>query len=367
MRTFSIVIAGLGNVGSAVLAILNREKDGFLKRYGVEFKVVGVVELTGGAVSSSGLDLSLLLEALEKGASVSSIPQLGRPGITTVGMLKELQPDFFLEATPVNLEHGQPGLDNVRTALENGIHSILANKGPVALAFGKLAAMSDLGEGWGIEYNKDFKAVTKCDPIPKLRFSACVAGALPTINIGQRDLTTGRIKCLEAIFNGTTQYILRAMEQGESYDDALRDAQQRGIAEADPTLDVDGWDAAAKLVIVANAVLGQPTQLADMEVQGIRTLDNSVVQQALKNNQRIVLLCQALDVDGIYQLSVKPTALDLSHPLTQITPDEMAFACYMQDVDRLFVASSEPGPEPAAAAMIRDMLDVVRSVFERSR
>jgi homoserine dehydrogenase len=364
---YRIVLAGLGNVGSNLLTILYREKKSLQKRYGVNFCVVGVSELGGSAMDTNGLDLQLLLETLQSGKAVSELPQIGRPDMEAIDLIKQAQPDILLEATPVNLEHGQPGLDNVKIALKNGVHAVLANKGPIALAYNEFYLMSDLGAGWGINYDINFTSIYNLSFLPKLRFSACVAGSLPSINMGWRDLAGYHIQKMEAVFNGTTQYILRAMEKGRNYENALLDTQHRGIAEADPTLDVDGLDSAAKLVIVANAVLGQKTTLADIYIEGIRSLDNTVVKQALANKQRIVLICLAEYIDNQYQLSVKPTWLPINHPLSQITPDEMAIAYYTQDLERLFTASSEPGPEPAAAAMLRDMLDIIRSDMENIR
>jgi homoserine dehydrogenase len=362
--TYRIALAGLGNVGASLLNILHCEADSLRTRYGVEFLLTGVAELGGGAIDPQGLDLALLLHTLQKQQPVAELPSVGRPGMSAIDMIKLVQADFFLEATPVNLQHGQPGLDNVRFSLQQGMHTILANKGPVALAFEELAGMSDLGYGWGRCYRPDFQPTTGCSPVPKLRFNACVAGSLPTVNMGLRDLAGCRVQRMEAIFNGTTQYILRAMENNQSYAEALADTQRRGIAEADPTLDVDGWDAAAKLVIAANAVLGQSAQLSDVVIQGVREVTAADIQQALDNNERIVLLCLADYVDGRYQLSVKPAPLPMEHPLCQLTPDEMAVVYYTQDVERLFTASSEPGPEPAAAAMLRDMLDIIYSNLE---
>ena len=362
--TYRIALAGLGNVGASLLDILHREAESLRSRYGVQFLVTGVAEWGGGAIDTNGLDLALLLKNLRQKDPVSHLPVVGKPGMEAIEMVELAKADFFLEATPVNLEHGQPGLGHVFSALEHGMHVVLANKGPAALAYRDLANVSDLGYGWGGEYNPDFVPTTGCNPVPKLRFSACAAGALPSVNLGRYDLAGCRIQRVEAIFNGTTQYILREMEAGQSYEEALIDAQQRGIAETNPALDVDGWDAAAKLVIVANSALGQPTQLSDVTVQGIRELTLADIRQALDNNTRVVLLCLAEYVNGAYQLSVKPTPLPISHPLCQITPDEMAVTYYSKDVDRLFVASSEPGPEPAAAAMLRDMLEIIRSKLE---
>jgi homoserine dehydrogenase len=337
---------------------LHREEKALAERYGIRFFVVGVAELGGCAIDEQGLDLALLLETLRTKQQVASLPKVGRNAMQALELIEQLQPDILLEATPVNLQHGQPGLDLVTAALQQGIHTILANKGPVALAYQELAAISDLGLGWGARYNATAVPISGAKKPPVLRFSACVAGALPAINVGWRDLAGCRILRLEAVFNGTTQYILRAMEEGQSYQEALQDAQQRGIAETDPSLDVDGWDAAAKLVIAANAVLGQATTLADVDVHGIQAIDNATVQQANAQGERIVLVCLAEFIDDHYQLSVKPTALPLDHPLSRLTPDEMSVVYYTQDVERLSVASSEPGAEPAAAAMVRDMLEI---------
>jgi homoserine dehydrogenase len=358
---YRIALVGLGNVGSAVLSILHREQDNLLKRYGVKFCVVGVAEWGGCATDENGLDLGVLLAALQAKRPVAGLPGIGRPDMQGIELLAQLHPDIVLEATPVNLQDGQPGLGIVTAALQQGMHVVLANKGPLALAYAQLAALSDLGLGWGSAYNETAYTAIGQKKYPKLRFSACVAGALPTINLGCRDLAGCGILRLEAVFNGTTQYILRAMEEGQSYAAALEDAQRRGIAETDPSLDVDGLDAAAKLVITANAVLGQATQLSDVSVQGIRALSQDSVQQCIKNGKRMVLVCLAERIDGRYQLSVQPTALPLDHPLARLTPDEMGVVFYTHDVERLSSASSEPGAAPAAAAMLRDMLDIVRS------
>ena len=360
MITYRIALAGLGNVGSSILSILHREADNLKKRYGVQFIITGVAELGGGAIDQSGLNIAVLLDTLKNNRRVADLADCGVVGLQAIDLLELAKPDILLEATPVNLEHGQPGLDTVRLALSQGIHAVLANKGPVALAYDELAAMSDLGARWGQDnYQEDFVPSTQKTPIPKLRFNACIAGALPTFNMGLRDLAGCRISRLEAVFNGTTQYILREMEAENSYEEALADAQRRGIAETDPTLDVDGWDAAAKLVIACSSVLGETIPLSEVAVQGIRAVSYADIQAAAAEDKRIVLVCLAELIDDQYQLSVKPTPLALDHPLARLTPDEMGVAFYTQDVERLSAASSEPGPEPAAAAMLRDMLEIV--------
>lgn len=361
-RMIRIAIAGLGNVGRNVLAMLHTQRDALGQRYGLEFAVTGVVELGGGALAPDGLDLARLLEVIDARQPVSSLPGVGRPGLLGIDLVRQAEADFLFDATPVNIVDGQPSLAMVSAALERGVHVVMANKGPLTVAYQRLQAISDLSLGWG----RDFRAAmpqASASPLPKLRFSACVGGALPTINIGWRDLAGCRITRVEAVFNGTTQSILRAMEAGHSYEDALLDAQGRGIAEADPSLDVDGWDAACKLVITANAVLGQPTTLADVAVEGIRGVDRATMQKAQAEGKRVVLVCLAEQKGAQYELSVKPTPLPLDHPLARLTPDEMGVVYYSDEVDRLSAASEEPGAAPASAAMLRDMIEITRSTF----
>ena len=363
--TIRIALAGLGNVGKNVLSILHTQSESLYKRYGLRFAVTGVVELGGGAIDVNGLDLAHLLQTIEEKKPVANLPDVGRPGLQGIDLVAQATPDILLDATPVNIVDGQPSLDMVKEALRQNIHVVMANKGPLTVAYSTLQQMSDLSLGWGHELAIESSGKKNSALRPKLRFSACVGGALPTINIGRRDLAGCQILRVEAVFNGTTHSILRAMEKGQSYDDALLDAQQRGIAEADPSLDVDGWDAACKLVITANAVLGQPTTLSDVSVEGIRNLDQETVQNALARGEKYVLLClaerSANNNSKPFRLSVKPTALPIDHPLARLTPDEMGVVYFTDVVDRLSAASEEPTATPAAAAMIRDIIDIIHN------
>jgi homoserine dehydrogenase len=243
---------------------------------------------------------------------------------------------------------------------------VLANKGPLALAFQELAGMSDLTENREPR-TENQESGSPTEPVqqprmgrPALRFSACCGGSLPTINIGQRDLIGCRIERVEAVLNGTTHGILRIMEEGGDYAAALAEMQRRGIAETDPSLDVEGWDSANKLVILANAVLGRPTTLADVAVEGITGLTAEELRGALAHNARIVLLCLAEPFDGDYRLSVRPTTLPLDHPLARMSGDEMGVVYYTDIAGRASATTLERGPVPTAAAMLRDVLGIVK-------
>jgi len=333
------------------------------ERYGLAFAVVGAADSSGAAIDPAGLDIEALLAAKRAGSSVATLAGVGRPGTTALDLARTLEADALLEATPVNLRDGQPGLDVVRAALGRNIACVLANKGPLALAYAELAGMSDLaareiGDGRSEMGESPDQPPTPNSHLPALRFSACVGGAMPSVNVGWRDMLGCRIERVEAVLNGTTQGILRAMEQGGSYDDALAEMQRRGLAETDPTLDVEGWDAANKIVILANAVLRQPTTLADVAVEGITRLTADDLRAASARGERIVLLCLAERVGDAYRLSVRPTALPADHPMARMGADEMGIVYHTDIAGKLSMTTSEMDPIPTAAAMLRDTIEI---------
>lgn len=344
-HTLRIIVAGLGNVNLNLLRILQSQRHILLNTYFLDIVVVAATDSQGGAMHPNGLDIAELIATKEAKTSVATTRH-GIPGLTTLQALAQVKADALVEATPVNLVDGEPALSAVKIALQHGMHAILANKAPLALAYPAVAALSDM--------SGDFSK-------PKLRFSACVGGALPTINLGRRDLAGTVIHSVEGVLNGTTQYILRSMEKGGSYAEALKEAQDRGLAETDPTLDVEGWDAANKLTIVANAVLNQPTNVRDFAVTGITKLTAADLTAAVADGKRIVLLCKAeRTANGRYDLSVAPTALPADHPLARMSEWEMGVVYHTDISGRASATSAERGPLPTAAAMLRDLIDVSR-------
>jgi homoserine dehydrogenase len=336
-----LILAGLGNVGRSVLTILAGKAASLERRLGAPVRVVGAVDSSGAAADPNGLDPERLLAAKRDGSGAGA---LGWRGASGLDLLDRVEADALLEATPVDLVRGEPGLGLIRAALERGIHCVVANKAPIALAYQELAARSDL-----------------VDPeLPALRFSACVGGALPTVNLGRRDLAGAEIVGIESVLNGTCQGILRAMEEGRDFGEALAEMQRRGVAESDPSLDVDGWDQAVKLVILANAVLGRPAVLADVAVSGIRGVSREQLVAARDRGQRVVLLGRAErpDPSADWRLTVGPVPLPAAHPLARMGPDEMGIV-YRTDVSGTIHATSEEADAmPTAAAMIRDLIDL---------
>jgi len=335
-------IIGLGNVGRRLLELIGRKHGLLFSRYGLEFELVGAADSTGGAVSATGLDARVVADLKLAGQGVANYPEMGRRRMTAMQMLCQCDFDLLVELSPTNLSTGEPGLSSIRWTLQRGIPVVTADKGPLVLAYQELMGLAREREAM-------------------ILFGATVAGALPVVNIGMRDLSGCLVERVEGIFNSTTNYILCRMEdEGLSFQDALAETQADGIAERDPTLDIDGWDAANKLVIVANSVLNFPTKLSDLDVRGIRDITREDLLHARREGKAIKLLATAVRRGDGYELAVRPTPLPSSHPMAGVGLWDMGVIYYTDTMGTITAVVEEKGALPTAAAVLSDMISVCR-------
>jgi homoserine dehydrogenase len=341
MRTSRFVLAGVGNLGRGLLRILQQKAQVLSARHELQFTLVAAVDSSGGAADDGGLDMEQVLKLKQSGKGVAAYPGLGQKGLTTLDALARTHADLLVELSPTSLQHGEPGLSAITWALSHDLDVVTANKGPLVLAYPRLTALA-------AEHKK------------ALFFSGTVAGGLPVVNIGRRDLIAANFLRVEGVFNATTNYILTRMESGLSFAEALTEAQKAGAAEADPTLDVDGWDAANKLVIVANSVLGMPATLKDVSVQGIRGITREQLLAATERGHAIKLLATAESAGPMsYTLSVKPTELPLEHPMARLTKWQMGVV-YTTDINGTIIAViEEEGTMATVGGVLRDMVNLV--------
>ncbi|MFZ2488052.1 MAG: homoserine dehydrogenase [Anaerolineae bacterium] len=336
MTTVDLLLVGLGNVHQRFLHLLATRAAVLMQRHDLQLRVVGAADSQGAVMSVAGLDPAALLHHKQTVGSVSQLAG-GVPGATALDLLQQVPAQVLLDASPVNLTDAEPSLSYALAALERGVHVVLANKAPLALHYARLHATANRTGA-------------------RLAFSATVCGGLPVVNVGQRDLVAAQVARVEGVFNSTSNYILTQMAAGVSYADALAEAQRRGIAETDPTLDVDGWDTANKLTIVANAVLGFPATVRDVQpVTGIRALTAPPAGSVWK----LVGTAQR-QADGAYRLSVEPVALPAAHPLARLDNWQMGVQFESDLFESVFISIDERGPTGTAAAMLRDVVNLVR-------
>jgi len=335
-----LAVIGLGNIGRNLLEVLIHRHDAVQQQYGLNVKLVAAADSSGAAIEARGLDLALLRDIKLARRGAADYREAGRRGMTALSMVRESDFDVLVDASPTNMRDGEPGMGCVRYALERGRHVVMADKGPLVLAFGELTA---LAAGHGAQ----------------LRFSGTVAGGLPTVNLGTRDLAGSSVTRVEGIFNGTSNYILSRMDSEQiDYPQALAGAQQAGIAEADPTLDVDGWDAANKLVIIANAVLRRPTRLDELQVQGIRDVTLADLRRA-RDQGKVIKPLAVAEWDGDdYRLTIGPVALDATHPMARTGLWDMGVVYHTDYMGIISAVIEEKGPMPTSAAVLRDIINI---------
>ena len=339
-RSIRLALVGLGNVGQSFLDLMDAKAALLADRHDIELVLTGVADSSAAALAPAGLNTRALRAHKSAGKPLHTFPD-STQGMSAPEMVAEVEADVLLEASTVNLKTGQPGLDCVRIAIRRGMDVVLANKGPLVLAFGELEAAAKAA---GVE----------------LAYSATVCGALPVVNIGRRDLAACDIRAVAGVFNATSNSILAAMARGGDYADALRQAQLDGIAEADPSLDVEGWDTANKLVIIANSILRQPCTLADVQpVIGITHITPAEIREhaALGEVVKLVARANVGQVGNLsYQLSVQPEWLPADAFLASINGWEMGIVFDTDIMGLQQLKVDERGPIPTAAAMLRDVI-----------
>jgi homoserine dehydrogenase len=338
VRTVNVSLVGMGHVGRNVLRLLEEKRDRLCADYGIEFRVIFAADSSGVAVNPEGFDIGALRRTKELGGHMDELPGF-LPNRSPAQALAICHCNLLFEASPVNLQTGEPGLGATRAMLARGANVVLANKAPLVLAFHDLHALGRKNHA-------------------RLAFSATVCGALPVINILQRDFVAAEIRGLRGIFNSTSNFILGEMEAGRDYDDALAEAQRRGLAETDPSLDVDGWDTANKLVIIANAALGVAVRLEDVAVTGMRKVTSAELAAARADGKTIKLVATAQRAAANYRLTVAPEVVPLDDFLGGCSSWEMGIEVQSDIYGKQYYKVWEREPLPTAAAMLRDAVNM---------
>ena len=331
-----LILVGFGVVGQGFAEILQDKRDDLQQKQGFSALIVGVVTGSRGTLyHPDGLDISALLD----GRSLDAYPESEglRRNWDAIKMIADGEADVVIEVSPTNLDTAQPALDYCLTALANGKHLILANKGPVALAY------------------HDLKSKASQKKL-HLRYEATVMAGTPTMQLAEDALAGCTISEARGILNGTTNYILTQMEGGMSYESALEQAQDLGYAETDPSGDVEGWDAAGKVLILSNALFGTHLTMDDLDVQGVTGITSEDISDAQKNQQRYKLIATATPTGG----SVKPMRLPISDPLASVGGSTNAITIQTDLMGEVTLIGAGAGKLETGYAILADLLTIHR-------
>jgi len=343
MQTQRIILCGFGRVGRAFAALLQEKHEAVRSVYQLDLGIAAVVDIGGAVLAPHSLrviPLPALLAHVAAGGPVERFADFGLPEARGETVIENLDADLLVEATPTNLTTGEPGLSHICAALKRGMDVVTANKGPLVLRYGDLQRLARESHA-------------------RIAMSAATAAALPTLDVGQVCLAGAQITRIEGILNGTTNFILTKMlHEGCDYRIALEEAQSRGIAETDPTLDVEGYDTANKLILLSNALLGTAYGPRHVERRGITQLTPAMVATTQRAG-RVMKLIGRADVDrGKVRLTVAPEELPAEHPLASVHGAEKAVTYETDTMGTITVMGGRSSPTGAAAALLKDIINL---------
>ena len=336
VKTVKLCLIGFGNSSREFCRILLERKDRITELTGNKVEVVAVATKSrGNLVNPDGLDLEKLLKIAGSTSGFHGHPSLVQIG--TVDVIEESRADVLIELSTLSIKDGQPALTYIETALNHGLHIITANKGPIA---------------WGYKYLKE-KAEQKG---LQLLFESTVMDGTPVFNLVKRTLPDCRVEGFSGILNSTTNYILGEMESGLSYDDALRKAKDQGFVEADPDLDIKGWDAAVKTAVLINVLMDGNVTPLEIDREGIDGITRDQVETALRANKRFKLLCEGYHQGGRIYGRVSPQALDSDHIFCTINASSSILCLQTDLMSELCIVENNPEIRQTAYGIYSDLL-----------
>ncbi len=329
-----IILVGFGVVGKGITTTLTRKYAERVKDYGFNPKIVAIADIDGAVINPRGLSPQKL-EALKQTRPISSDPEFGHPEMSAIDVIESVEAEVVVEVTPVNIKNAEPALSHITNAFKRGKHVVTTNKGPLALAMPALTELAD--------YNNVY-----------LRFSGTVGGGTPMLEFAKRCLAGDKILAIRGILNGTTNYILTEMSQRRvTFQEALTNAQKLGYAEREPSMDIDGFDTACKVVILANWILNKKITLKDVDRTGIREVSLRALDDASKKGNTIKLV-GSIDDDGS---TVKPTEIPINNPLC-VSGVLNAVTFFTEYAGEQTLVGRGAGGMETASAVLRDLLDI---------
>ena len=330
----NIAVIGFGGVSKAFIKLLI-EKEEYLRKKGLELKVKYIIKSNGGIYNEDGINLKDIESNDYKLTSLNFIEEIN---ISTIIRNKDV--DTLVELTSTNIETGEPGLTHIKLALKNGINVVTGNKGPILLEYKTLKKIAD-------ENNA------------RLGIGCTTGGALPSINVGSFDIAGSEILSIEGILNGTSNYILSQMYEDEiEYEEALKRAISFGIAESNYKLDVEGYDTASKIIILANVLMDANLCLKDIKIEGINNLKKDYILEEKSKGNKIKLIGKVYRKDEIVEVSVKPEILNSEHHL-YFVDNKNKGVCYSTDnLGDISIIGGASGTINAAASILRDIINI---------
>lgn len=335
IHPYKLALIGFGNVGKEFVRLLRAKESRLRADYGIEWQLTGIASRRIGWIADpNGLDPQALLAGQVPEQRAWAMPKNVRE------WLQAADADVLFEASSLNRQTGQPAIDHLKAALERGAHAISANKGPLVHAYRELR---ELAQAKG----------------RKFLFESTVMDGTPIFSMFPHSLPAVELRGFRGILNSTTNVVLTEMEKGLTLEQAVKRAQEIGVAETDPSDDLDGWDAAVKVAALVIVLMDVPIKLDEIERVGIRTVSPDEVRAARDEGMRYKLICRAERVSNGVRASVLPERLPMTDPLALLEGTTSALR-FDTDVFGLSIIEHKPGVIATAYGLLRDFIRAVR-------
>ncbi len=330
---------GLGSVGRELVRLIDRKRGDVQAQYDLTFKIVSIATGRHGIlIDRDGLDQAFVLSGTWNDRAWPSSEE------NRVKMIYECGADALVEMSPINRDTGRPAFDYLETALNLNMHAITANKGPVVHGYRHLR---DLAQRQGKAF----------------LFEATVMDGFPLLNLYRECLPATRVQGFRGVLNSTTNLVLTLMEEGKSFDEAVKHAQDIGIAETDPSNDVDGWDSAVKVCVLANVMMGADIRPADVDRMGIRGITREMINTAQLARRKWRLMCTADWVNGRCVAKVQPGEIHANDPLYRLYGTTSAIQIRTDTLNQLTLLETAPTPAQTAFGVLADLIAAARGHF----
>jgi homoserine dehydrogenase len=341
MSPINLIFVGFGNVGKALARLLERKQSILDEQYGFTTRIVGIATGRHGmALNLNGLPMDEVYSVLQTGGSITQF-HLGPVVKDMHDFIRLSGADVMFENSPVNHKTGQPATDHLRTALENGMHAITANKGPVVYAFQELSLLAS-------NHGKRFL------------FESTVMDGAPIFSLFRNPLPAIELRGFSGILNSCTNLLLGLMEEGKTFEEAVSYAQSIGITETDPSADIDGWDATIKVCALSTVVMGVPLKPDHVDREGIRAITPQMLSQARAAGERWKLVCSARYEGDKFIAWVKPQRVSPTSPMFSVNGTS-SFVQFETDVlPGLGILEGNPSPDTTAYGLLADLINAER-------
>jgi homoserine dehydrogenase len=345
---FKLAFIGFGTVGQGLAEILLEKKEMLSEKYNFNWSVVAISDVIKGSIcNENGLDLKEILDLVKAGKKLDEYPS-GFKGMNSIETITKTNANTIIEVTFTNIKTGEPALTHIKTALNAKKNVVSTNKGPV------------------VKHSEDLMKLARSNNV-YYGFEGVVLSGTPAVNLAKSTLSGNMITGFKGILNGTTNYILTRMEEGMSYEEALKKAQELGYAEADPTSDVEGLDALGKVVILTNVVLGKQMNWQDVQIKGITEITKDDIEKAKSEGKRYKLIGSAeIQEGGAVKAKVLPEMLPLSDPLAGVSEATNALTYFTDELGPVTIVGPGAGRRETGFALLVDLLEINRKTSCRS-